>query len=117
MLSLPIGQSISPVGTVPNNATAAANTAVVLTLAAIVGVRHILRHIQLSYTANPTAGNLLIEDGLGNTILDLGIVNGGTGSFTTTLVGSVNTAMVITLAAGGGSTVGTLNTQSIEYVV
>jgi len=117
MLSLPAGQSINLGAFVPNNATADANTAVVITIAAIAGIRHILRHVQLSYSSNPSGGNILVEDGSGNTILDLAVINGGTGGFTTTLPGTVNTAMIITLAAGGGATIGTLNTQSIEYAV
>ncbi len=93
-------------------ATAAANTAVVTTYAAVAGQRHRLSWLAFSYSAAPAAGRLTVTDG-GATILDLDTLTlqesaiplppGG-------LQGSVNQPMVVTLAAGGAAVVGKLNT-------
>lgn len=98
-------------------ATAAANTAVVTTYAAAPFARHRLTWLALSYSAAPAGGRITVTDG-GSTILDLDTLTlqesviplppGG-------LQGSVNTAMTVTLAAGGVGVVGKLNTA--KYTV
>lgn len=91
-------------------ATAAADTAVVITLAAEAGKRHYIPEILWSYSGTPTGGRITIS-GLDNTqTLDLDIISGGPGPLLfPPLAGKINTAVVITLAAGGGSVVGKLN--------
>jgi hypothetical protein len=91
-------------------ATAAANTAVVVTLAAVAGYRHHVPQVIWSYSAAPTGGRLSVS-GLDDTqTLDFDITAGGPGAILfPPLVGKVNTAVVITLAAGSGAVVGKLN--------
>jgi len=90
----------------------AANTAAVVTYAAsTTGGAHIINGIGYSYSAAPTGGNLKVEDGSGNTVLSLDITEAGTRfiPFQNAVKGSVNTALIITLSAGGGSVVGKLS--------
>jgi hypothetical protein len=84
----------------------AANTAAVVTLAAAgPGNRNVLGQAAWSYDAIPTAGSLTIEDGAGTTIFKVDITDAGPGffQFIPGLRGSINTAMIATLAAGGAA--------------
>ncbi len=85
-----------------DTASAASGNAAVITYAAVAGKRHAIGGIAWSYDADPTAGNLKVEDGSGNTIFTMDITKGGAGfiPFTRAKLGSVNTAMVVTLADG-----------------
>lgn len=89
----------------------AADTAAVVTYSAASGQKHIISGIAWSYNGAPTGGNLKIEDGSGVTVFDMDITSAGAGiiEFPFPKAGSVNTAMIITLAAGGGTVVGTLS--------
>lgn len=101
-----------PVDGLPgDSATAAANTAVIITYAANVKERHVLGGVVSSYSAAPTGGNIKVENGVGSTIFQADIIAGGPVSivFEPPLAGSPNTAMIITLAAGSGTVVGKLN--------
>lgn len=101
----------------PTAATAAANTAVATTYTGVAGQRHRLTYVAYSYNPAPTTGRLTVTDG-GATIFDLDLPAavdreiplppGG-------LQGSAGLDMVITLAAGGGTSVGKLNTS--KYTV
>lgn len=86
----------------------AANTAAVLTFAAVVGQRHVFIFIVWSYSGAPTGGRLTITDG-GTTVLDIDITAGGPGDLAPQLRGEINSAMVVTLAAGGAGITGKLN--------
>src|SRR5689334_17691500 len=94
-----------------DTATAGANTAVVLTYAAAAATRHVVEGIVCSYSAPPTGGNLKIEDGAGVTIFQADITASGPTiiPLPAAIRGSNNTALIVTLSAGGASVVGKLN--------
>lgn len=93
------------------NHAPAANTAAVVTVTADANHSHILKQIFLSYSGTPTGGSIKIEDGAGNTVW-------GPFAVTTSgiqviiidppLAGTRNTALVVTLAAGGVGVSGVL---------
>lgn len=100
---------------VPLHVTAAANTAVVATFAAVAAQTHRLTVLVVSYSAAPTGGRITVADG-GTTVLDVDLTAAGplvvplpAGG----IEGSVNTAMTVTLAAGGAAVVGKVNTARI----
>lgn len=103
--------------TTADTATAAANTAVAITYTANANVRHAVKQIVVSYSAAPTGGNLTIADGAGTTVFDVAITAAGPTTITLDppLSGSYNTALVITLAAGGAAIVGKLNARHYTY--
>ena len=84
------------------------NTAAVVTYAARPSRSHVISGIAWSYNADPTAGNLKIEDGAGSTVFSMDVTVGGAGFivFPEPKKGSVNTLMRITLAAGGSGVSG-----------
>lgn len=89
----------------------AANTAAIITLAAVADKRHHIAQIIYSYSGAPAGGRLSITDG-GVTVFDQDITSGGSLGplqFSNPLRFAVNSAVVITLAAGGGTVVGKLN--------
>ena len=86
-----------------------AATAAVVTLAAAgAGVSNVLGMVAWSYDDDPTAGSLTIEDGSGSTVFKVDITSKGPGfiPFTPPKKGTANTAMIATLASGGGSVSG-----------
>jgi hypothetical protein len=89
----------------------AANTAAVITLAAQAGLSNVIGEVYWSYDDTPTGGELTIEDGAGTTVFQQHITNGGPGFFQFLYPkrGTANTAMIVTLAAGGAGISGTLN--------
>jgi hypothetical protein len=94
--------------------TPASNAAAVVTLAAVSNYRHVLGGVAWSYDGAPTGGNLTIEHGSGVVVLDLDITASGPGflPLTPPLVGDNNTALIVTLAAGGTGVVGKLSILS-----
>ncbi len=90
----------------------AANVAAVLTYAADANGKHTLGAIFFSYSAAPTGGRLTVTDG-GATVFDLAITGAGPDAiyFDPPLSGTQNAALVITLAAGGGTVAGKLNAR------
>lgn len=94
------------------HATAAGNTAVVITLAADADEIHAIHGIQVAYSAAP-AGGLISVAIAGSTVFsDYVIGTNGSYEFTQPIYGAKNEAMVITLAAGGGVITGVLNAQT-----
>lgn len=91
----------------------AANTAAVVTIdAAGAGVCNVVGNgLAWSYSDDPTGGNLKIEDGAGNTVFSMDITSRGAGfiPLDVPLRGSPNTALVVTLAAGGAGISGKVN--------
>jgi hypothetical protein len=89
-------------------AAPAANTPAVVTYAAASGRGHVVGQLFFGYDGAPTAGKLTIEDGAGNVVFQLPVTSAGVGplNFTPAKEGSPNTAMIITLAAGGSSVKG-----------
>lgn len=102
-----------PIKAVVGNLNApAVDTNAVVTLTAIADKGHVLQQVTYSYHgAAPTAGSLIVEDGLGTTVFDVDITNAGEASleFNPPIKGSKNTALVITLAAGGATVTGKVN--------
>jgi hypothetical protein len=112
--------NISPIpvkATSSDKATAAANTAVVLTYAALTGFQHVIKWLVVSYSATPTGGNLTIEDGAGTTVFDSHIPTAGPHvvELGEGLMGSEGTALIVTLAAGGAGIVGKVNGLHTTY--
>ncbi len=87
----------------------AANTAAVVTLAAAgEGISNAIRGIAWSYDAEPTGGNLKVEDGA-TAVFSMDIATPGAGFVPVCGKGSTNTALTVTLAAGGEGISGKLN--------
>lgn len=87
----------------------AANTAAVVTYAAVADHKHVIGGIAWSYTADPTNGNLKIEDVSGTTVFSMDITSKGAGVIIfprPKRSKAVSTAMIVTLAAGGASCTG-----------
>jgi hypothetical protein len=88
----------------------AVNTAAVVTYAGVSSVKHVITGIAWSYSgADPTAGNLKIEDVSGTTVFTMDITSQGAGIIVfpkPKKSAAVNTAMIVTLAAGGASAYG-----------
>jgi hypothetical protein len=88
------------------------NTAAVVTYAAAgANVAHCVGQITWSYNGAPTGGNLKVEDGSGNVIFSMDITAAGPGqaTFSPPKKGTANTAMIVTLAAGGSGVSGKLS--------
>jgi hypothetical protein len=92
--------------------TAAADTAVTITLAAPgEGMQHALAAVFWSYDTAPTAGQLTVSAG-GSPVFDLDLgTSAGPGfyQFVPPLLAGDNAALEVTLGAGGGTAVGKLN--------
>ncbi len=87
------------------------DTAAVLTYAAsTVGQRHVIDGVQWSYNATPTGGSIIITNA-GTTVFSVSVTAAGPGffPFDPPLTGSENSALVITLAAGGSNVTGKIN--------
>lgn len=95
-------------------ATASANTAVTLTLAAATGKRHAISRIVATYSGAPTGGRLSIESPSSTVVFDTDLA--GTGlqqiEFNPPLVFAENTAVLVKLAAGGSGVVGKVNVHT-----
>ena len=96
-----------------DNSAPADNTAAVVTYNASSGKKHYLYGIFWSYDADPTGGSIKVEDVSGTVVLGpLPITSAGPGflQFDPPIVSSLaNKAMIITLAAGGGTVQGVLS--------
>jgi hypothetical protein len=112
-------QLVSQPGSAPFNDVGAAGAAVSRVIAAVAGQRHRLTGLSCSYSAAASTGTglLTVTDGATviagwdvpltvNTPFTAPLPVGG-------LLGSVNTALTITLAAGAAGTVGRLNTAKL----
>ncbi len=90
----------------------AVNTAAVLTYAADVNQRHVIGQVTVSYDAAPTAGLLTITNG-GTTVFSVAVTAAGPAPlvFEPPLMGSYNSALVITLAAAGAAVTGRVNAR------
>ena len=106
---------IYPAYLIPQRNAPAANTAAVVTIAAVANQRHYLGYVVYNYSAAPSAGIILIEDGAGTTVYSEPNATGPVRIFfPQPLRGSVNTAMVITVPAGGAGISGILNIGSFS---
>ncbi len=89
-----------------DHAVSAAGGAIAVTLSADADRPNVIRQIFASYDATPAAGSTVtIEDGSGTTVWKQAITAAGPVIFTfdPPKTGTKNTAMIITLSAGGGS--------------
>ncbi len=103
-------------GAVPTfqTASAGANTDVVITLAAAIGVTHVLDWVHFSYDEDASTGVLAITiGGTDEYIIQTSAVAATTQmafiQFPGGFYGGVNEAMVITLDGGGGTAKGRVN--------
>jgi hypothetical protein len=88
----------------------ASNTAAIVTYSAIAGKQHAIERVIVSYVGGTVAGgNLKIEDGSGTTVFSADIKNEGVYDLPTKLKGTTNTALIVTLAAGGVGVSGKVN--------
>lgn len=112
MLGTVTATAIARAGSTAHVHAPAANTAATVSYSAAGGgISHVIGGVAWSYNAVPTSGNLKIEDGVGTTVFTADITNSGPGviPFAPPLKGAANTAMVVTLAAGGASVTGKVN--------
>jgi hypothetical protein len=103
------------VGGTPVSATAAANTAVVVTVPATAGKSNRINSLSVAYSAAPTAGLLTIVVN-GVTIFQLAITASGPTAVPLPdggLLCAAGFAATITLAAAGAAVVGQVNTSFI----
>jgi hypothetical protein len=86
----------------------AANTAAVVTYALDAARQHVISGVAWSYNAAPTGGSLKIEDAAGNTVFIVSITAAGPGEFIFPIpkAGTVNRALIVTLAAAGAAVTG-----------
>ena len=89
--------------------TSTANAAAVITYGASGGRVHVLDGVTFSYSGDPTGGRLTVAVA-GTTRFSVAITKGGPGPipFDPPIRSGVGEAMVVTLAAGGGSLTGDL---------
>lgn len=87
-----------------------ANAAASITIAADAFIERSIINISYSYSAAPTGGSIKVEDGSGTTIAFWYIIAGGPGHipFPAGLHGTLNNALIVTIAAGGAGVIGTL---------
>lgn len=103
------GSMVAQVNTADVHAPAS-NTAAVITYAADSRGAHVISGVAWSYDADPTGGSLTITDG-GSAIFKVAITNKGPGfiPFEVPKKATSNSALVITLAAGGSGITGVVN--------
>ncbi len=93
-----------------NHVDSAGGASAVLTLAANATKPYILRQIFASYSAAPAAGVYVqVQDGSTVVFKQFLGTTGGSFTFDPPLSGTPNTAMVITVSAGGGAVVAVLD--------
>lgn len=87
----------------------------VVTFAAVTGVVQKLDSIDYSYSAAPTAGNIKVESPSGTVIFQLAVPASGPFSKTwrNGLAGASGQAVIVTLASGGGTVVGSVNANTM----
>ena len=109
--------NVNPEGVVvPKTHAPDADTAAVITLVASASTRHVVDSVFCGYSATPTGGSLTIAATVKGSAVSqvLPIAAGGPVvlSFAPPLQGDVNTAITLTLSAGGGAVVGKINAMT-----
>ena len=90
------------------------NAAATITIAAAgADVSNLVSGVSWSYNGLPTGGRITISDGE-TIVYDIDITAAGTGFLPVMRKGSANTAMTVTLAAGGSGVVGKINLDAIR---
>lgn len=101
---------LAPGYAIPSRHAPADNTAAVVTIAAVANSQHYLDYIAFYYDDPPTADDMIVEDGGGTTVFSEPGVQGPIRLlFGAGLQMTENTALVVTLAAGGAGIAGILN--------
>jgi hypothetical protein len=72
----------------------------------------LLLHVQWSYSDTPTGGKITATEGSA-VLWEHHITSGGPGGLSPDVLGTAATAMVVTLAAGGGSVIGRLTVRAV----
>lgn len=109
--SAPSSPSNPETQVLPISVTSPENIDVVVLLTAAPGKRGSIAGLTtFSYSAAPTGGRLTVKDGA-TTLFDVDITAAGPGPLPLVYTGSVNTALTVTLAAGGSGVIGKLNTS------
>lgn len=97
----------------------AANTAATVTITADSAKPVILSQVFFSYAGSGTlaGGNLIVENGAGTTVFSIDIESKGVYEFTfqPALASSPNTALIVTLAAGGANVSGKVVVNPIKH--
>jgi hypothetical protein len=111
-----INEHETPIAASTNDTNApATNTNAVLTYAAAgAGVSHCLGGVAWSYIGGTPTGLLKIEDGAGNIVfqVDIGAAGYGQINFLPPKKGTANTALIVTLTAGGAGITGKISALS-----
>lgn len=100
--------NITKDGIIGNIHVPSSNTAAIISKSAPPTGKYVIHGIQFSYNNTPTAGRLTVADDSG-TIFDVDVTVSGPGGYSLALV--CTGAVTITLAAGGASVQGKLNSQ------
>jgi hypothetical protein len=108
-----VGHTSDRARPVAANNTPAANTAAVVTVAAVAGKTITLHGCQWSYSVSPTGGRLTVTSN-GVSLFDVDVTSGGPGGFNFCIPGTHDQNLVVTLASGTGTCVGKLN---VQYVI
>lgn len=108
---------VGMIGDPLSNAPGTANTAAVITVAAPgAGQRLQVNQIEFSYNAAPTNGTLTIQQG-STVIKTLFVSAAGPGPIITGIRLAANTALTITLSAGGAGVTGSVNASVLQVAV
>ena len=91
----------------------ASNTAAVVTLAASPDFKHAIRQLFWSYSGGAPVGRLTITDG-GVTVLVFDITAAGPAPMAINMMFETNSAVVVTLLAGGAGVTGKLTVESYK---
>lgn len=86
------------------------NVAAVVTVPAVIDRIGVVHTVSWSYNANPAPGKLTITCA-GQVTYEVDITTGGPGILDVDYVGAPNKDIVITLAGGGGTTIGKVNVK------
>jgi hypothetical protein len=108
-------QEVGVAATAAANTVSATNAAATLTFAATAAKRWRLAAVEWSFSANPAAAAALtVKDGV-DTVWSVDITTGGPGflPIDPDVIGTVNTALEVSLAAGGAAVVGKVNARPI----
>lgn len=86
-------------------------TDAVCTFAAVSETVHELDSISWSYSTAPAAGNIAVQSPSGTTIFQMAVTSAGPGylNFPNALKGASGQALIVTLASGAGTVVGSAN--------
>ena len=111
-----LDQLIGVTGTTAQTHAPGAATAAVVTFTGVAGKRWVLRQAEWSYDADPTGGNLKVENVAGTTVFQVAVTKSGPGfiKFEPPIVGDNAASVIVTLASGAGAVVGKVNARAFK---